>query len=71
LDEFPETGKRHARGWPLVGDGVADLDVCRRLDVCDEYPTSPDLTFPAEHFRRKHAHLLDLVRELLFINMIA
>src|SRR4029077_3492919 len=35
---FLKTGKRLARGVALVGDGVADLDVCSRLDVCDEIP---------------------------------
>ena len=33
---FLKTGKRLARGAPLVGNGVADLYVRCRLDVCDE-----------------------------------
>jgi hypothetical protein len=35
---FLETGQRLSRGVALVSDGVADLDVCSRLDVCDELP---------------------------------
>ena len=33
---FLETRKRFARGMTLIGDGIADLHVCSRLNVCDE-----------------------------------
>ena len=33
---FLETWKRFARGMTLIGDGIADLHVCSRLNVCDE-----------------------------------
>ena len=33
---FLKTGERLARGMALIGDGIADLHVGSRFDVCDE-----------------------------------
>src|SRR6266436_6244326 len=56
---FLKAEKRDACRMPLVSDGVADLYVSGRFDVCDEITDVAGIQpFLHAHLGRKYAHLL-------------
>src|SRR5439155_15333642 len=63
---FLKAEKRDACRMPLVSDGVADLYVSGRFDVCDEITDVAGIQpFLHAHLGRKYAHLLDLVARVV------